>query len=137
MAPALLDGQHVQTWPLNQGLPWDARLRGCIVAFRAPFRPEQIYVKRVVGLSDEHVSIVNGRVEIDGELLPEPYLATPGIGNPGGATQWMTDRNEVFLLGDNRDHSDDSRSFGPVSADRLIGRVWIRYWPPRRFRTGS
>ena len=71
MAPALLNGQQVQTLPLKPSL-LPSELRGAIVAFRHPHRPDRVYVKRVIGLPNEYVVIRNGRVEIDGQVLPEP-----------------------------------------------------------------
>ena len=136
MVPTLLNGHHVQTLPLKRRLE-DSGIRSCIVAFRHPNVPGQIYVKRVVGLPNEHVAIRNGGVEINGAPLAEPYLKGGVTNSAGRATQWFTDWNELFLLGDNRADSDDSRSFGPIPADLVIGRVWIRYWPPRYFRNRS
>ena len=131
MAPTLRDGQHVQTLPWPGGSDSDGNLRGWIVAFRSPHRVGSIYIKRVVGLPNEHIAIRENRVEIDGKPLAEPYLPNPAATRTRGATQWLTDIDEFFLLGDNRQDSEDSRAFGPVPAQLIIGRVWFRYWPPK------
>ncbi len=142
MLPTLAHRQHVQTRPLPEEDRRSGTVRGYIVAFRHPQKPQSVYVKRIVGLPDEHVALEAGRVLINGNPQPEPYLA-PGLipPTPGEsprreyARQWFTDSREYFLLGDNRGDSEDSRAFGPV-ADRLIlGRVWFRYWPPRVWRS--
>lgn len=147
MLPTLAHRQHVQTLPLPEGGHRSGTVRGYIVAFRHPQKPQIIYVKRIVGLPDEHVALEDGRVSINGSPQPEPYLApslTAGLipplpGRPPRreyARQWFTGSREYFLLGDNRADSEDSRSFGPVAGRLIIGRVWFRYWPPRVWRSG-
>ena len=137
MAPTLMNGQQVQTLPLGPAVPLRSGLRGAVVAFSHPYRREQVYVKRIIGLPDEYIVIRNGRVEIDGRSLPEPYLEGKETGVSEGPSQWFTDGDELFLMGDNRSDSEDSRSFGPVQAELIIGKVWFRYWPPGGIRSGS
>ena len=130
MAPALRNGQLVQTLPLE---PKTARSgsRGEIVAFHHPQRPGSIYVKRIVGLPGEYVEIRDGRVKLDGREIGEPYLPTGMTTLTTGATRWFNGPDEFFLLGDNRADSEDSRAFGPVPAELIIGLVRFRYWPPK------
>ena len=129
MAPTLRSGQLVQSRPLARSSSGE-KLRGKIVAFRHPLQPGTIYIKRVTGLPGEHVSLNMGRVEIDGAALAEPYLPkgteTPAL----GATQWVNDTNEIFVMGDNRAGSEDSRRFGPVPLGLIVGQVSFRWWPP-------
>lgn len=136
MAPALLNGQQAQTLPLKPA-SFPSGLRGAIVAFSHPQRHGHIYVKRVIGLPNEYIVIRNGRVEIDGKVLPEPYLGGQETGVGAGPSQWFTGCDEVFLMGDNRNDSDDSRSFGPVPVSLVVGRIWFRYWPPKTFPAGG
>jgi signal peptidase I len=90
-------------------------------------------VKRVVGLPGERVRLAAGRLEVDGEVVPEPYLA--GRGSPGtGDLDLRLGPAEYLVLGDHRAASTDGRDFGPVGADALVGRVRFAYWPPRRLR---
>jgi signal peptidase I len=106
--------------------------RGDIVVFEPPIgRTSKPYIKRVVGLPGETVALRDGGVYVDGELLQEPYI-------PGTATSWpngdpsrqvVVPPGHLFVLGDNRNNSTDSRSFGPISSESLIGRAWISYWP--------
>jgi signal peptidase I len=102
-------------------------------------------VKRVVGLPGERVRLAGGRLEVDGQELPEPYLAgRRGPGNPEGVPRWIGPTAgeldlelgpaQYLVLGDHRAASTDGRDFGPVGADALLGRVRFAYWPPRRLR---
>jgi signal peptidase I len=90
-------------------------------------------VKRVVGLPGERVRLEAGRLEVDGQAVPEPYLAGP----PGGGDLDLAlGPAQYLVLGDHRAASTDGRDFGPVGADALVGRVRFAYWPPRRLRRG-
>ena len=111
--------------------------RGDIVVFAAPARVKAAcgtggaYVKRVVGLPGEVLSMRDGLVLIDGRPLAEPYLRTRYRGNETG--EWARiARDRYFLLGDNRPDSCDSRRWGTVSRDDVIGRAELIYWPPNR-----
>ena len=101
-------------------------VRGEVVVFRSPRDQERDFVKRVIGLPGDTVEIVNGTVYVNGLQLLEPYLdrkdnttMSPVKVEPG----------TVFVLGDNRGSSNDSRSWGPVPTENLIGRAWMRFWP--------
>jgi signal peptidase I len=88
-------------------------------------------VKRVVGLPGERVRLADGRLEVDGAPVPEPYL--PGDAGAGaGQLDLELGPAEYLVLGDHRAASTDGRDFGPVGADALVGRVRFAYWPPRR-----
>ena len=130
MAPALLNGQYVLTAPFKKTCLQGTCIRGKLFAFRDPERGRDLRVKRVVGLPDEHIAIRERRVEINGEPLQEPYLVGTVDTFPKGATQWFTGAGEYFVMGDNRGPSRDSRAYGPVPADLIVGRVWLRCWPP-------
>ncbi len=101
--------------------------RGDIVVLKSPNRHSPPLIKRVVGLPGEEVRIADGRVFIDGKALDEPYLdqeTYQGIGPE------IVPENSVFVLGDNRGFSNDSRAFGFVPFSDIVGRAWFRYWPP-------
>src|SRR3990170_6042039 len=95
------------------------------------------FIKRVIGVAGDAVEIRDdGLVYIDDVALEEPYLYSDEIGVPPQATttpleqtDWTIADNEVFLMGDHRSNSADSRTFGPVDTDQVIGRAWLRYWP--------
>lgn len=111
-----------------------APARGEVVVFEAPQSAAAvcgaagIYVKRIVGLPGELVSLRGGRVYIDGRLLSEKYIASPGH----GSGRWPVPAKSYFMLGDNRSDSCDSRFWGAVGQEALIGPVLVTYWPPDR-----
>ncbi len=84
-------------------------------------------IKRIVGLPGETIAIHDGRVFIDGKPLKEPYLNHP---TSGVLPPTRIPPMYYFVLGDNRGASNDSRSFGPVPRDHIVGRAIFRYWPP-------
>jgi signal peptidase I len=100
--------------------------RGDIVVIDLPAAGPDLLIKRVIGLPGETVSSKGGQVFINGEPLEEPYIR-----NPGGrdVTEQIVPPLHVLVMGDNRRFSNDSRNFGPVPIDRIIGRAWFSYWP--------
>jgi signal peptidase I len=133
MAPTLRNGQTIQTRPFTGLTAGYTRLRCSLVALQHPLNNKAIYLKRVIGLPNEHIAIVDGRVMVDGILLEEPYLPENMETHSRGASQWFTDAAELFVLGDNRADSEDSRVFGPVPSESIVGEVWFRYLPPAFF----
>ena len=97
--------------------------RGDVVVVRRPERPLEV-VKRIVGVPGERVVVQDGRVEVEGRRLVEPYARGTG---PSGS--WRLAADEYLVLGDNRDRSSDSRAFGPVPAGAIVGIVRFRYRP--------
>ncbi len=106
--------------------------RGDIVVLHDPAGGPELLIKRVIGLPGERVTLADGRVYIDGTPLDEPYLSQP---TPGNSRTWLVPPLTVFVMGDNRSASRDSRVFGPVPLDQIIGRVLFRYWPPGEIGT--
>jgi signal peptidase I len=110
--------------------------------FRAPHRNDivvikrpdmdELLVKRIVGLPTEKVEIRNGYVYINDERLPEPF---PHDQYPQNIPAHTLGPVEYFVLGDNRGNSNDSRSFGPILREDIMGRVWFRYWPITQFHS--
>ena len=101
--------------------------RGDIVVLHDPTGGPELLIKRVVGLPGERVTMFDGRVAIDGAPLEEPYLSQPTLGQ---GRSWLVPPLSVFVMGDNRGASRDSRIFGPVPMEQLVGRAVFRYWPP-------
>ncbi|WP_227763512.1 signal peptidase I [Zhaonella formicivorans] len=87
---------------------------------------EKILIKRVVGLPGETISINNGLVYIDGMLLNEPYIYEKANHDFG---PYVVPKNSVFVMGDNRNNSYDSRSWGALPINNLIGKAEFRYYP--------
>lgn len=89
------------------------------------------YIKRVIGLPGEHVKIENGKVYINGEELQEDYLQPNVVTDDlnGPYTDITVPENCIFVMGDNRSQSTDSRRFGCIPLDKLESKVWIRFWP--------
>ena len=100
--------------------------RGDVVVLHDPSGGSELLIKRVIGLPGERVTIADGQVFIDGVALDEPYLNQE---TQGGGRSWLVPPLHVFVMGDNRQASRDSRSFGPVGRDQIIGRALFRYWP--------
>ncbi|MGE5604004.1 MAG: signal peptidase I [Nitrososphaerales archaeon] len=100
--------------------------RGDVVVLRDPGGTPELLIKRVVGLPGERVTLADGKVYIDGQPLDEPYL---NQSTQGGGRSWVVPPLSVFVMGDNRSASRDSRIFGPVPLEELIGRALFRYWP--------
>ena len=131
MEPALRDGDLTLVAKRRRRLA-----RGRVAVVRAPARGGaggmMIQAKRVVGLPGERVELRDGSLFIDGAHHPEPYLG----GLPANAgldcAAWTLGADEYFVMGDNRAHSADSRRYGPIRADDVIGEVAARIWPPRR-----
>lgn len=128
MEPNLEDGQRLLVNKLAYRFSEPAR--GDIVVIDSPRGTSEKLIKRIVGMPGETIELSRGRVYIDGELLEESYHPSIGM-RPYPPT--TIPANHYFLLGDNRDHSGDSRVWGAVSSKLLIGRVWVSVWPPERW----
>ena len=120
---------------------FDTYKRGDIVVFKPP--PDWVgqddtpFIKRVIGVGGDSVEFRDGGVLINGTRLEEPYVYEVD-GAPQDTTSpqesWTVPAGELFLMGDHRSDSADSRAFGPVSVDQVVGRAWLRYWPFDTFR---
>ncbi|GIK30063.1 MAG: signal peptidase I [Chloroflexi bacterium] len=146
MQPTLFAGQHLlisrMDYLLGEPKPGD------IAVFDAPGEPVEMLIKRVIGVPGDTIEIKVHPAERDadgntvapgyadvfrnGELLDEPYFVNRPCTNCRDAV-WELGPNEYFMMGDNRNHSNDSRRFGPVTRDRIVGRAIWRYLPPQDF----
>lgn len=108
--------------------------RGEVIVFRYPPDPEAIpYIKRVIGLPGDQIHIADGKIYINGQLFSEPYL---NISTQRGG-DWSVPPGELFVMGDNRNNSSDSRSWGTVPLENVIGKAEVVYWPPENWRSLS
>jgi len=119
---------------------FDTYKRGDIVVFTPPAEWVQDdgtpFIKRVIGLGGDTVEIHDGSVFINGTMLVEPYLYRTEPGDPPQPTtvpddqqRWVIPAGDLFLMGDHRANSADSRTFGPVPSEQVVGRAWLSYWP--------
>lgn len=97
--------------------------RGDIVVFH--YSPEEDYIKRVIGLPGDEVTVGNGQVMVNGQLLDEPYISAP----PQYTGTWQVPDGSLFVLGDNRNQSSDSHRWGFIQEDSVIGKALVVYWP--------
>jgi signal peptidase I len=110
--------------------------RGDIVVFKYPKDPSQYFIKRVVGLPGETVEVKDGYVFVyqadDKKILLNEYDYLATDVKTAGDKTWVLQDDEYYVLGDNREHSLDSRVFGSVSREFIVGKVWLRGWPINR-----
>lgn len=111
--------------------------RGDVVVFTAPRNQEYEYIKRIIGLPGESIKITAGDVFINQERLEENYLPEGLKTNSGSFLKegqvFSLPEGEYIVMGDNRNHSSDSREWGTVPRENIIGKAWLRYWPLAKF----
>ncbi len=128
MEPSLHNNELilVDKWPYLFQSP----ARGDVIVFVAPPNPTQDYIKRVIGLPGDVISIHGDTVIVDGTTLDETYIDPQNQGNPYSSfSNRVVPPNAYFVLGDNRAGSSDSRDWGCVPRQNIIGRAAIVYWP--------
>lgn len=110
--------------------------RGDVVVFKYPNNLKEYFLKRIIGLPGERVKIAEGKVTVYNETFPEGIMIkeqylSPDILTEGDRTFALKD-NQYFVMGDNRDNSYDSRRFGPIDENLIVGRAWFRGFPFNR-----
>lgn len=107
--------------------------RGDVIVFQAPSNPEYDYIKRVIGLPGETVKVEDNNIYINNELLDENYTnqtnSTIFEDTKNYKLEVTLDDDEYFVLGDNRDHSSDSRDWGTLPKNNIIGKAWVSVYP--------
>jgi signal peptidase I len=124
MQPTLEDGEFVLVSKVNYQFG-DVE-RGDIVVFHFPLDPEQELIKRVIGLPSDTISVQNGQVSVNGWVMDEPYIAAA----PAYSGEWIVPDGQLFVLGDNRNDSSDSHSWGYLPLEKVVGKAVVIYWPP-------
>lgn len=137
MVDNLHDGQYLIIDKLsynsfiNDVLKMGGPQRGDVIVFEPPNRPGEDYVKRIIGLPGETVEIRAGQVFINGEPLVEPFQPMQGTYTMPNAV--TVPEGQVFVLGDNRNNSNDSHNWGTLPLGNIVGRAWLSYWPPNEW----
>ena len=124
MYPALQDGQFV-TFDTRAYADHEPQ-RGDIVLFTPPDEKARLFVMRLIAIPGDRLRISNGVVSINGQPLSEPYVSERWINSttwPMAGNTLLLPANQYFVMGDNRDHSSDSRSFGYISRDAIVGKL--------------
>ncbi len=112
--------------------PFHGPSRGEVIIFHYPLNPSRDFVKRVIGLPGDIVEIDRGVVSVNGVELDEPYVTHP---DRRSMSEFVVPENSYFVLGDNRRASNDSRDWGEVPVENIIGRAWVNYWPIDQLHT--
>jgi signal peptidase I len=103
--------------------------RGDIIVFDPPFESNEPYIKRVIGLPGDEVRVSDGAVSVNGTRLVEPYLKSKTL----SSATWKVPDGTVFVMGDNRSNSSDSRAWGSVPVENILGKAILVYWPPAQW----
>ncbi len=137
MERTLEPGQYVLVDKLSPR--WDQYKRGDVVVFTPPptFTQDTTpFIKRVIGLPGDTVEVKDdGKVYVNGVAIDEPYTYrnAAGVNEPtvplNDQSKWVVPVGELFVMGDHREKSADSRAFGPIAESTIIGRAFLRYWP--------
>lgn len=135
MYGTFIDGEFLLTNKISYRLGQPQR--GDIIIFKAPTNEEYDYIKRIIALPGEKIMIKNNRVYINDQLLDESsYLKTSQNTRTGyflrEGQQLQLEEASFFVMGDNREHSSDSRDWGLVPKQNIVGKAWFRYWPPQK-----
>ncbi len=124
MVPTLQDGEYVLVSKLAYRL--GEPQHGDIIVFKYPGEPQQDLIKRIIGLPGDSVRVTGSVVYVNGQSLVEPYIAA----SPVYQGQWKVPEGYLFVLGDNRNDSSDSHSWGLLPIENVIGKALLIYWPP-------
>lgn len=131
MFPTFETGQYLLTDKVT--LKRREPMRGDVIVFKSPLDENFDFIKRVLALPGERILIKNGHIYINGQMLDEPYLPSDYRTSGGQflkeGVEYLVPEASVIAIGDNRSHSSDSRDWGPVPYENIIGRAFFRYWP--------
>lgn len=108
--------------------------RGDVIIFHPPYDNGKDYIKRIIGLPGDTIEIRGGAVYINGARLQEPYIKAAPMYS---LSPYRVQQNSYFVLGDNRNNSNDSHNGWTVPRQNLIGKAWLSIWPPKEWRTAA
>ena len=131
MRPTLEEGDRI----LLNRLVYHFRepARGDIIVLHSPLNADEDLVKRIVGIAGDGLSVLGGKLFVNGVAQDEPYLLEQNF--EGDMPETPVPSGEVFVMGDNRNNSGDSRLFGSISKDSIIGGAFVVYWPIGHWKT--
>lgn len=130
MFPTMHDGDYLITEKVSYKL--GSPKKGDIIVLKNPRDESQDFIKRIIALPGDTIKIENNRVFVNGGTQPETYLPPNTPTRSGNFLREATvsmDPNQYFVIGDNRNHSSDSREWGPITKDEIVGKAFFRYWP--------
>jgi signal peptidase I len=134
MEPTFFDKEYIFTSKFTYKIR-DPQ-RGDVVVFHSPKNPDIEYIKRVIGLPGDTILISGPKVFVNGSLINEPYISAPTQLLPNNFVKEnepvTVSLGEIFVMGDNRPRSADSREFGPIPISSVVGHVFYRYFPANR-----
>ena len=133
MEPNFINGEYLLTDKLSYR--FNAPKRGDVIVFQAPSQNGDEFIKRIIALPGEKISIQKENIYLDGELLEENYLPNDVKTKPGSflkdGSELIVPPDNYIVLGDNREFSSDSRAWGFITKNKITGRAWFTYWPPK------
>lgn len=133
MYPNFHDGERLLTDKVSYR--FNEPRRGDVIVFQAPPDHSKDFIKRIIALPKETISIKGDKIYVNGKLLDEFYLSSSVITQPGAfladGKGLVLAEDEYMVMGDNREHSSDSRSWGPIKKSAIVGKAWFIYWPPQ------
>lgn len=125
MQPTLQDGEFVLVSKLSY--KFGDFQRGDIIVFDFPMNPDEELVKRIIGVPGDHVKVRDSHVYVNEQMLNENYIAQA----PLYSGDWIVPDGTLFVLGDNRNNSNDSKDWGLLPQGNVVGKAVLIYWPPK------
>lgn len=125
MQPTLEDGEFILVNKISY--QWSEIERGDIVVFDFPLNMNEELIKRVIGVAGDKVVVTNNQVYVNDRVLNEPYISQA----PMYSGEWIVTEGNIFVLGDNRNNSNDSKDWGLLPIENVVGKASIIYWPPQ------
>lgn len=134
MEPNFHDGEYLLTDKISYR--FDTPKKGDVIVFKAPPDYTDEFIKRIIGVPGDMVMVQGGKVFVNGQEVIEAYIPSnfptyAGRFSAEGISLQVPE-GEYFVLGDNREHSLDSRNIGFVPKDKITGKAWVIYWPPQK-----
>lgn len=124
MLPTLENGEFILVNRMSYR--WGEIQRGDIIVFDFPLNMEEELIKRVIGVPGDQINVNAGQVFVNGQILSEPYISQ----TPNYSGDWVVKNGFLFVLGDNRNNSNDSKDWGLLPIENVVGKATLIYWPP-------